>query len=135
MNAAFEDCRVFNECLQRHSTWKQVFQEYESLRKENADAIADMAIENFVEMRDKVADPNFVFLKKVQHLLGKEFPRYLSRYEMVSFSNIPYKEAARCGAITDQIAFDLMKGITDISQIDLKKASQLIETLLPDSKL
>jgi kynurenine 3-monooxygenase len=75
-----------------------------------------MALENFIEMRDKVGDAHFLFRKKVHHFLGNHFPgifyflenskcldRFISRYEMVSFTNVPYKEAKRLGEIAGNL--------------------------------
>jgi len=138
MNAAFEDCDVFNQILDNvGNNWNQVFHEFQNARKVNTDAIAHMALENFVEMRDKVADPVFLFQKRVQHLLGIEFQgRFNSRYELVSFSTIPYSEALRLGQIGDHITEELIKDANgDINKIDLNKAKELIEKLLPHSHL
>jgi len=129
MNAAFEDCSVFYDCLEEYGTnWQKVFGKYQELRKNNTDAIADMAFENFIEMRDKVADPHFLFMKKVQSYLGNKFPdKFISRYELVSFSRIPYKDAQKFGEAVDRVTRELMDGKTDVSQIDLKLAEELIE--------
>jgi kynurenine 3-monooxygenase len=105
------------------------------LRKPNTDAIADMAVENLVEMSEKTADPRFLFKKQVEHLLGNHFSQFRSRYEMVSFSNIPYTEAVRIGQINDKITEQLMEGKSDVKQIDLQKAKTLIEQYLGTAKL
>ncbi|NIR48454.1 kynurenine 3-monooxygenase, partial [candidate division KSB1 bacterium] len=61
MNCAFEDCTYLNQCIEKYGTdWQKIFPEYQSLRKANTDAIADMALENFIEMRDRVADAQFL---------------------------------------------------------------------------
>jgi len=97
MNCAFEDCTALNEALNRHpSDRAAAFETYYQARKENADAIADLAIQNFIEMRDKVADPAFLRKKKRQKLLRKLLPNwYIPPYEMVSFTRIPYAETIR----------------------------------------
>jgi kynurenine 3-monooxygenase len=97
MNAAFEDCVVLNESL---SQWPndrgRAFAEYFSRRKENADALADLAIDNFIEMRDKTASRTFRAKKKVDHALEALLPGiYLPLYTMVTFTRIPYADAAR----------------------------------------
>src|SRR6185503_11360170 len=104
--------------------WEKVYAAYQRDRKQNADAIADLALENFIEMRDLVADPLFLFKKKVQHLLGNTYPtRFLSRYEMVSFSSIPYKEAMRLGLLVDEITEELIAHVKeDVKKIDLDKS-------------
>lgn len=104
MNAAFEDCSVLNDCLRRHApNWAAALAECYALRKENADAIADLALQNFVEMRDKVGDPAFLRRKAWEKRLHRWFPRwYTPLYEMVSFSRTPYAEAVRIAAAQDK---------------------------------
>lgn len=109
INAGFEDVRIMAECLERHATrgenWMQAaMEEYQRLRKPNADAIARMALENFVEMRDKVGSKWFLWKKKLEHLLHDLFPGTLvPRYNLVSFSTVPYAEALRRGARIDRV--------------------------------
>ncbi|HVZ95105.1 MAG TPA: NAD(P)/FAD-dependent oxidoreductase [Phycisphaerales bacterium] len=95
MNASFEDCKTLAACLAHAPTdTRAAFAEYERLRKPNADAIADLALENFIEMRDKVASPIFRAKKHAEHTLERFLPGlYLSLYEMISFSTIPYAAA------------------------------------------
>ncbi|MCI0652595.1 MAG: FAD-dependent monooxygenase [Planctomycetes bacterium] len=95
MNAAFEDCSVLNDCLQRSAgDWRKAFGAYENARKPHADALADLALENFVEMRDHVASRGFLLKKKVEKTLHKVFPRwYIPLYSLVTFSRTPYAEA------------------------------------------
>lgn len=95
MNCSFEDCAVLDECLSREPRdLETAFAEYGRLRKPNTDALADLAIANFIEMRDKVNDPEFIFRRKVDHALEALFPEYRSLYEMVTFTTIPYAEAS-----------------------------------------
>jgi len=97
MNCAFEDCLCLAECLKKHpADQARALAEYEDLRKENADAIADMALTNFIEMRDKVASRWFRYKKKIDHALHAIFPEAMTPlYNMVSFSTIPYADAKR----------------------------------------
>ena len=105
MNAAFEDCVVLDKCLaefpqDRH----RAFAEYFSRRKENTDALADLAIENFIEMRDKTASRVFRAKKQLDHLLEGLLPGiYLPLYTMVTFTRIPYAKAARRAQLQDRI--------------------------------
>jgi kynurenine 3-monooxygenase len=103
MNAAFEDCVVLDECLERFSDNRErAFVEYFRRRKENADAIADLAISNFVEMRDKTASKTFRAKKKLDHALEAALPGiYLPLYTMVTFTRIPYATAARRARVQD----------------------------------
>ena len=100
MNCAFEDCTYFLELLDRYgSDWPALFSAFEKSRKADTDAIADLAIENFVEMRDRVADPRFLFRKKVELELEKKYPgRFVPKYAMVTFHRTPYSVAAQRGA-------------------------------------
>ena len=97
MNAAFEDCVVLDECLAEFPSHRaRAFAEYSARRKKNADALADLAVQNFIEMRDKTASPVFRAKKKLDHFLEGVLPGvYLPLYTMISFSRIPYAEAAR----------------------------------------
>jgi kynurenine 3-monooxygenase len=97
MNAAFEDCTVLVRCLVEAGwVWEKAFARYQALRKEHADALADLCIENFVEMRDRVASPLFVLRKRLAVLLHELFPRwYLPLYTMIEFTRIPYADAVR----------------------------------------
>ena len=94
-NAAFEDCTVLSECLERLAPdYEAAFADYQRLRKPHADALAQLAIDNFVEMRDKVADPWFRARNRFEKLLHKVLgARYIPLYSMVTFSRIPYAQA------------------------------------------
>src|SRR5205814_4117008 len=107
MNAAFEDCVVFDECLaELPDKRERAFAEYFSRRKENADALADLALENFIEMRDKTASRTFRAKKKLDHFLQGWLPGvYLPLYTMVTFTRIPYAQAARRARLQDRIVY------------------------------
>ena len=107
MNAAFEDCVVLDECLAEFpNERKRAFAEYFVRRKENADALADLAVHNFIEMRDKTASRTFRAKKKLDHALEGLLPGlYLPLYFMVSFTRIPYAEAARRARRQDFIVY------------------------------
>jgi len=105
MNAAFEDCVVLDECLEKFPHDRhRAFAEYFERRKVNADALADLALENFIEMRDKTASRAFRAKKKLDHFLEAALPGiYLPLYTMVTFTRIPYSEAARRARLQDRI--------------------------------
>jgi kynurenine 3-monooxygenase len=107
MNAAFEDCVVLDECLNEFTDNRErAFAEYFSRRKENADALADLAIGNFIEMRDKTASKTFRAKKKLDHVLEAALPgTYLPLYTMVTFTRIPYAQAARRARRQDRIVY------------------------------
>ena len=107
MNAAFEDCIVLDECLEKFANDRErAFAEYFERRKENADALADLAIGNFIEMRDKTASRTFRAKKKLDHLLEAALPGvYLPLYTMVTFTRVPYAQAAHRARLQDRILY------------------------------
>ncbi len=107
MNAAFEDCVIFDQCLAEFPHDRgRAFAEYSARRKENADALADLAVHNFIEMRDKTASPTFRAKKKLDHALEGWLPgTYLPLYAMISFTSIPYAEAARRARRQDTMVY------------------------------
>jgi kynurenine 3-monooxygenase len=128
MNCAFEDCTVFLELLDHHGpNWQALFQEFELARKHNTDCIADLALENFVEMRDRVADPRFLFRKKVELALEAKYPRrFVPKYAMVTFHRVPYSVALSRGKIQDRLLAELCDSIVGIEDLDWNKADNLI---------
>jgi kynurenine 3-monooxygenase len=107
MNAAFEDCVVLDECLAEFPDDRQrAFTEYFVRRKENTDALADLAVHNFIEMRDKTASKTFRAKKKLDHLLEGLLPGlYLPLYTMVTFTRMPYTTAAKRARLQDRIVY------------------------------
>ncbi len=128
MNAGFEDCTVLSGLMEKASPrpspkerevlskeiaddldWGWILKEYERLRKPDGDAVADLALNNFIEMRDKVADPKFLERKKIEKELGKRYPdQFVSVYEMVSFSHTPYSTAIQCVQAQDKLLKRIM---------------------------
>lgn len=132
MNCAFEDCTCLLELLDRHgAVWPKVFSEFERSRKANTDAIADLALENFVEMRDRVGDPRFLFKKKVELALEAKYPRlFVPKYAMVTFHRIPYSVALSRGGIQDAMLAELCSSIERIEDLDWGKAESMIHRQL-----
>jgi len=132
LNCGFEDCTCFLEILDRRGAdWKTVFKEFEAARKINTDAIADMAIENFVEMRDRVADPRFLLRKKVELALEAKYPqRFIPKYAMVTFHRIPYSVALARGVVQDRMLAELCDPIDRVEDLDWAKADRLIRSQL-----
>lgn len=113
MNAGFEDCWVLNQIIEQHKTapsateqalpWAAILDQYQQSRIPDAHAIADLALRNFVEMRDLVADPQFLFRKQIEHFLHQQFPQqYTTLYDMVSFSHVRYSVALRIAEQQDR---------------------------------
>ena len=128
INCGFEDCSCLAELLDRQGTnWPLVFAEFEKERKVNTDAIADMAIENFTEMRDRVADARFLLRKKVELALEAKYPAlFVPKYAMVTFHRIPYSVALTRGATQDLMLAELCDGIDRVEDLDWNQADQLI---------
>jgi len=137
INCGFEDCTVLMELLDQHGAdWNKVFSEFERARKQNTDAIADLAIENFVEMRDRVGDPRFLFRKKVEFALQEKYPqRFVPKYSMVTFLRVPYTTALKRGQVQDRMLTELCEHIDRIDDLDWKKAERLVDSELSPLEL
>lgn len=112
MNAGFEDCSVLNQLLDKYADdWSKAAPEYQRLRKGDADAIAELALDNFVEMRDLVADPDFLLRKKIEARLHEQFPKqWIPLYSMVAFHDeIRYSEAQEMGRRQKEIMDRVMQ--------------------------
>ena len=99
MNCGFEDCSVMWSLMQKHAeNWDAIFKEYEILRKPNGDAVQDLSLQNYIVMRDKVADPDFLLLQKIERRINFLYPdAYFPLYSMVSFTDISYHTALTKG--------------------------------------
>lgn len=113
MNAGFEDCRLFAETIERtEGDLAKAITQFAEARIPAANAIADLALENFVEMRDSVADPLFLLRKRIEHALHHHDPaRYMPLYNLVSFSNMPYDEARVNGTRVVRLAQRLAEAL------------------------
>ncbi len=128
VNCAFEDCTVLNSCFDGfQGNWEELFQRFQIRRKENTDAIADLALENFIEMRDRVADPHFLLKKKVEQALQQKFPDlFVPKYSMVTFHRLPYAVALEKGKVQDRILEELCRDVSSIEALDWQKAEKLV---------
>lgn len=112
MNAGFQDCMVLDEVIERHQMddWDAVFSEFTNIHAENGAAIAELALRNFIEMRDATSNDSFLLRKKLELYLMEQFPgKYLSQYQMVTFSNIAYKTALKRGDLQTAFAERLVE--------------------------
>jgi kynurenine 3-monooxygenase len=147
MNASFEDVFVFDEILNENlGDWNAVFKAYQKARKHDTDAIADLAIDNFYEMRDHVANPLFKEKRKIEMDLEKNFPsQYSSKYFLVTFNeNIGYNEAMQRGRAQDKALLNLIaddKVHTNLEMkkdelaVILKKVEQQTKEILKEDKI
>ncbi len=129
MNASFEDVVVLDEVIEKHEgDWKTTFSEFQKNRKQDADAIADLAIDNYYEMRDHVANPIFKEKRVIEMALEEQFPtEYSSKYSLVTFNeNIGYHKAMTQGRVQDKVLLNMIeKGEIstplDTTEVNLKE--------------
>ncbi|WP_347160262.1 FAD-dependent oxidoreductase [Pontibacter chitinilyticus] len=132
MNAGFEDITVLDQMLEQFDDdWETLFDQFEQRRKPNADAIADLAVENFVEMRDKVADPRFLLRKQIENKISERYPNtWIPLYTMVTFTDLPYSYALETGQKQDKIMKKVMKHIQSVEDFNKPEVQQLLEKQL-----
>jgi kynurenine 3-monooxygenase len=133
MNAGFEDTVALAGLLAEsgHDT-ADAFAEFQRIRQPNADAIAQMALENYVEMRDSVADPHYLARRELGALLAARIPgHYMARYRMVTFTHLPYAYALERGRTQDALLRRLLAGGTDVQDVDLAAAEAAFKAELP----
>jgi kynurenine 3-monooxygenase len=119
MNSGFEDCLVFDQLIDEHgSDWQTLLDEYQHLRKPDGDAIADLAMRNFVEMRDLTGDPEFLLRKKIEARFSEKYPeKWTPLYSLVTFSpQVRYSEALALGQRQDELMAEIM-AIPNIHEI------------------
>ena len=133
MNAGFEDITTLMALEDRHKkNWSKVLEDYDHLQRPNGEAIATMAMENFVEMIDTVSHPEFVLRKQVEAKIEEAFPnRYRSRYGLVTYTLVPYKEVQKIGRIQKGLLDELCAPLKSPQELDLSKAEKLITEKLP----
>lgn len=124
MNCSFEDCVILDACIDAFAgNWDLILDAYQKSRKPNADAIADLALQNFIEMRDLVGLPEFLNKKRLEKILVDLYPGlYRTQYERVTFSNDPYRDALLAGAKNDEfieyiISQNLEEHLTDSAKM------------------
>lgn len=130
MNASFEDVRIFDETVEKHEgNWEVIFNNFQDERVANANAIADLAVDNFYEMQDKVADEAFIRKRKIEMQLEQTYPDYYSKYSLVTFQeNLPYKEAMKRGRAQDELLLAICSK-PNWESISLEKIYQQVKAL------
>jgi kynurenine 3-monooxygenase len=126
MNCGFEDCRVLDELIEKNGdNWEKILSDYQTLRKPDADAIADMAVNNFIEMRERTADPKFLLQKKIEAKLHEKYPdKWIPAYSQVTFSpQIRYSDALKRGQKQETI----MQEVMNMPGIEEKWESEEVE--------
>lgn len=130
MNAGFEDVSILNELMNKYGEdWTALLKEFQTSRKPDTDAIADLALKNFIEMRDLVGQEWFLKRKKIERALYEAFPdKFIPQYSMVSFTNTPYSEAIRVGNKQDQILDQLVNTENILDLIERNELKSYIES-------
>jgi len=128
MNCGFEDCTAMSELLDLHNeNWDEVFSEFSRLRKPAGDAVLELALRNYIEMRDKTGDPLFLLQKKIEGRFAKKYPeKWKPLYSQVTFSHIPYNEALANGDRQEAI----MQKVMSTPNIDMLWDSDEVEQLM-----
>ncbi|TXK52834.1 FAD-dependent monooxygenase [Pontibacter qinzhouensis] len=136
MNAGFEDITVLDQMLDNFTgDWRDLFERFERKRKPDADAIADLAVLNFIEMRDKVADPRFLLRKKIEAKINEKYPHtWLPLYSMVTFSDLPYSYALETGRKQDEIMELVMPHIQAPEDFGKQEVQDLLHKLLQEEE-
>ena len=130
MNASFQDCVVLNSLINDYGeNWEKIFNNFSSKQVKNGYAIANMALENYIEMRDSVNDASYLKRRELELNLEKQFPnKFIPRYSMVSFHQIPYEQVYRRGEIQFKLMSDFLS--KKITQRDLyKNIERLLEPI------
>lgn len=134
MNAGFEDITILDQMLDMdefNRDWSSVFKAFEQRRKPDADAIADLAVLNFEEMRDKVSDPRFLLRKKIESRISAQYPdKWIPLYTMVTFSDLPYSYALETGRKQEKIMKKVMRYIRQAEDYEKPEVQQLLEKQL-----
>lgn len=123
MNASFEDCYVLDELIEKHGTnWELIFDVFQNMRKENADAIADLAVQNYFEMRDHVANESFVIKRQIELKMEKHIQGFDSKYSLVTFrDDIPYSKAKKLGELQDEILMNICSKVKSADELDINQ--------------
>jgi kynurenine 3-monooxygenase len=128
MNCGFEDCFVLNEAMEQFpNDPKAAFEAYQVKRKPDGDAMQELSLENYIVMRDLVADPDFLLLKKVEARINELYPqKYFPKYSMVSFSDIPYHVALNKGTEQEK----MIKKLIAEQNITEETSTEVIDSLV-----
>jgi len=133
MNAAMESCLVLDRCIGEHpGDLAAAFEAFEVERRPDTDAIAQMALDNYIEMRAGVVDPDYQMRRALELELQQRWPDYISpRYSMVMFSVMGYADAKRRAKLQQELMGELLTGVSSVADVDYERARQLVTALDP----
>ena len=132
MNCAFEDCVALADAMAGHSSLADAFAAFEAERRMNASAIQDMALENYIEMRDRVDDADYLLQRELElHLAERHPDRFVPRYSMITFGRTPYIVAQRRGEQQRQLLIDATRGASTLGEVDIELVSKRVLAELP----
>jgi kynurenine 3-monooxygenase len=131
MNCAFEDCIELANRIEAETDLDTAYEAYAAVRRPNAAAIQQMALENYIEMRDRVDDADYLLQRQLERLLAERHPgRFVPRYAMVSFSRVPYATAFDRGQVQREILVEATRGHASLDTIDLAAVDARIQSAL-----
>jgi kynurenine 3-monooxygenase len=136
MNCGFEDCDVLDDLIDSYQEdWTTILQQFQTLRKPDGDAIADLALRNFIEMRDLVADENFLTRKKIEKAMHERHPQdFVPLYSLVTFGHTRYSEALRLGQLHDTF-FNQKNNLKELAAtLDQPETLQVLDSWVKELK-
>lgn len=128
MNASFEDVRVLNDLMDNYGEdWPKILKAYQELRKQDGDAIGDLAVDNEIEMRAATADPVFLLKRKIELAMEQNYPQYFSKYSLVTFNDeIPYHVAMNQGRAQDALLMDYARKVGEWGNVKLEEVAEIL---------
>jgi len=131
MNCALEDVYELDKDMDQYSNdWQKICHSFEKRRKPHSDAIADLALANYHEMRDHVDNPGFIMKRNLEMELEKRYPEYFSKYSLVTFNEqISYDTAKSKGEKQDEFLLEYVQGISQVSEVDIEALYQTLQSL------
>lgn len=132
MNCAFEDCVSLARHLDSSGDREAAFADFQSERQPNAHAIQQMALENYLEMRDRVDDDDYLLQRALEHQLAERHPgRFVPRYAMVTFRRMPYALARQRGEMQRTMLAEFTSGHDSLETLDWNAIDAAVRTRLP----
>lgn len=127
MNCAFEDCVALVRHIETAPDFASAFAAFETERRPNARAIQEMALENYIEMRDRVDDADYLVQRDLERLLAQRHPtRFIPRYAMVTFRTLPYAMAQERGRIQREILVEATRGLASVDEVDMDAVDRVV---------